>query len=71
MIPVGPEPGTRTNPLLSVATVAERLGVSVKTVRRHIARGAFPRAVLLGRMVRIPESDVTVLLEERQAKRAA
>lgn len=53
--------------LLSVAHVARRLGVSTKTVRRKIREGEFPRWQKLWGMVRIPEGDVSALLERERA----
>lgn len=65
------EPGTRANPLLSIAQVARRLDVSTKTVRRLICeRGAFPNWLRLGgRWIRVPEQDVLEYLRRSQAVR--
>lgn len=60
--PITPEPGTRLNVMVSIATAAKRLGVSTKTIRRRIACGHFPRVYRVGSMIRIPESDVLALL---------
>jgi excisionase family DNA binding protein len=47
--------------LLSVFEVADRLGVSVKTVRRMAARGDLP-AHRIGRLLRVSEEDLGALL---------
>lgn len=58
-----PEPGAKGNPLLDIATVARRLGVSRKTVRRLIYdRGAFPNWTRVESRVRVPEQDVIAYL---------
>jgi excisionase family DNA binding protein len=56
------EPGTKANPMLSLRTVAKRLEVSVKTVRRMRERGRFPGAKLVEGQVRVPEQDVLAYL---------
>lgn len=49
--------------LLTVEQVAERLNLSPKTVRNWLGRRSLA-SVRLGRLVRIPSSDVERLLEE-------
>ena len=51
--------------LLSVATVADRLDVSTKTIRRWIEAGEL-RIHRLGRSVRISETDLQKFLEEHR-----
>jgi excisionase family DNA binding protein len=51
----------RDRNLLSVASVAERLDVSSKTVRRVIAAGKL-RAHKVGRQVRVSEEDLALYL---------
>jgi excisionase family DNA binding protein len=46
---------------LSIAEVAKRLSVSVKTVRRLIADGELPAVKIRGRVV-IKESDLTAYI---------
>lgn len=45
---------------LDVKQVAERLGVSQKTVRREVRSGRLP-AIRIGRLIRIAEGDEKVL----------
>lgn len=51
-----------TEQLLSIGTTAERLSVSLPTVRRWIKAGALP-AYKLGGQVRIKPADIDALLE--------
>ena len=51
--------------LLTVATVADRLDISTKTVRRWIEAGAL-RIHRLGRAVRISEADLQQFLDEHR-----
>ena len=51
--------------LLSVASVAKRLQVSTKTVRRWIETGVL-RVHRLGRCVRISETDLQEFLDQRR-----
>ena len=51
--------------LLSVATVAERLAISTKTVRRCIETGAL-RVHRLGRCVRISEDDLQNFIDQHR-----
>jgi excisionase family DNA binding protein len=53
-----PEPGER---FLSVAEVAERFGVSEKTVRRKIASGDLP-AHRVGKLIRVSERILAAYL---------
>lgn len=43
--------------LHSLAEVADRLGVSIKTVRRILARGDLP-AHRIGRLLRVSDDDI-------------
>jgi excisionase family DNA binding protein len=49
-------------PLLDIPAVARRLGISVKTVRRFIARGEL-RAHRIGRQLRISEEELLRFLD--------
>ena len=63
-----PPGGDRGDPapcLLSVATVADRLEVSAKTVRRWIEAGELT-IHRLGRSVRIGETDLQKFLEDHR-----
>jgi excisionase family DNA binding protein len=63
-----PEPGTRANPLLDIAAVARRLGVSKKTVRRLIyERGAFPGWQRVESRIRVPEQDLLAYLRRQRS----
>jgi excisionase family DNA binding protein len=57
-------PNRRTSPdWLSVQEVADRYGISSKTVRRLIARGELPASTLRGsRVLRVATVDVDRLL---------
>ena len=50
----GGERDTVTNALLNIQQVAEVLGISARTVRRLADRGAMPRPVKLGALLRWP-----------------
>ncbi len=52
-------------PLLDVETVAERLGVAVKTVRRAIDRDELPFH-RVGRLIRISEDDLASFIASRR-----
>jgi excisionase family DNA binding protein len=52
----------QASPMLTVEVVAERLKVSERTVRRWIDAG-FLRAVRLGRLVRVFETDLQALID--------
>ena len=56
---------TATARLLSVATAAERLEVSTKTVRRWIETSAL-RVHRLGRCVRISEADLEDFIDQHR-----
>ena len=56
---------TATPRLLSVATVADRLEVSVKSVRRWIETGKL-KIHRLGRCVRISESDLREFIDRHR-----
>ena len=60
--PFSPQPPPR---LLDVATVAKRLGVSVRTVRREIKNGRL-RAYRVGRLLRVGEDDLLAYLDSRR-----
>ena len=60
-----PEPGDR---FLSVAEVAERLGVAEKTVRRKIAAGDLP-AHRVGKLIRVRERVLTACLAPARPQR--
>jgi excisionase family DNA binding protein len=51
------------DPLLDLDAVAERLGVSIRTVRRWIASRKL-KAVRIGRIVRIREDALAAMLDE-------
>jgi excisionase family DNA binding protein len=53
--------------MLSTGQVAERIGVSTKTVVRYVVEGKFPNAVRHDRCIRIPEADVATYLEVNRA----
>lgn len=52
-------------PLLTLSEVADRLNVSVATVRRLVARGDLA-AVRVGFVIRVPEADLLAFLVERR-----
>ena len=52
---------SRLAPLLSVPAAAERLGISIRTVRRMIDAGEL-HVHRLGRSIRISEEDIVLLL---------
>ena len=54
-------------PLLSVTAVVQRLGVSEKTIRRLIARGAL-RVHRIGRQIRVSEADLAHFLEQHRGR---
>jgi excisionase family DNA binding protein len=49
--------------LVSIHAAAERLGVSMATVRRYIRRGDLPATKLNGGHFRISEVDIEALIE--------
>ncbi|GLR78896.1 helix-turn-helix domain-containing protein (plasmid) [Azospirillum oryzae] len=55
---------SRPPALLTIPDVAERLQVSVKTVRRWIVSGDLP-TVRLGRQIRIQPKDLDIFLRQR------
>lgn len=55
--------------LLRVRQVADRLGVSVRTVRRLIARGELPQPVKVGRSSCIPADEVVAYVERLKGER--
>ena len=59
---MNPRPRTEPTRLLTVATVADRCGVSLRSVRRWIADGRLP-VHRLGRAIRIAERDLDRLLD--------
>jgi predicted site-specific integrase-resolvase len=65
---VVPEPGTRSNPALDLATVARRIGQSKKSVRRLLRRGEFPNVQWSGGKLVVPEQDVLAYLRRQRAK---
>ena len=54
---------TEPERLLSVAEVADRLGLSQRTVRAYAANGRLPLVRLSRRCVRIRETDLARLVE--------
>lgn len=62
-----PPPAMRPR-LISVVDVADRLGVSEKTVRRMITRGDLP-AHRIGKLLRVSEQALETLLTHSQATR--
>ena len=55
----------RANRLLTVAKVADGLGISAKTVRRLIARKAIV-IHRIGRQIRISEADLAIYIRSRR-----
>lgn len=53
--------------LLNASEAAQMLGVSVRLIRKLIGNGTLP-AVRIGRLVRIPASDVHSFVESRRAE---
>ena len=53
--------------LLDTAAIAERLGMSVSTIRKWVHYGFIPH-VKLGRAVRFREKDIEKWIEERTEK---
>jgi excisionase family DNA binding protein len=51
--------------LLAIPDVADRLGISTKSVRRMIARGEL-RAHRIGRLIRVSEADYHNYVVERR-----
>ena len=58
------KPPSRPPALLTIPEVAERLQVSIKTVRRWIVSGDLP-TVRLGRQIRIQPKDLDIFLRQR------
>jgi excisionase family DNA binding protein len=58
-------PPSPTNPLLDIDAVAARLGVSSKTVRRHIDRGELA-VHRIGRLLRVSEEDLASFVAARR-----
>ncbi len=58
------KPPSRPAALLTIPDVAERLQVSVKTIRRWIASGDLP-TVRLGSQIRIQPKDLEIFLRQR------
>ena len=54
------------SPLRDVATVARRLGISIKTVRRMIDRGELP-VHRVGRLLRLSDADVDAYVQSRRS----
>jgi excisionase family DNA binding protein len=52
---------------LDTAEIAERLGMSVSTIRKSVHYGFIPH-VKLGRAVRFREKDIETWIEERTEK---
>lgn len=65
---VVPEPGSKANPLLPLATVGKRIGQSKTSVRRLLRRGAFPNAQWSGGKLAVPEQDVLAYLRQQRAR---
>ncbi len=55
--------------LLTYGQVAERLGVSERTVRRFVSRGDLPAKRLSDRVVRIDTTDLDRWLDTRHRQR--
>ncbi|WP_377805895.1 helix-turn-helix domain-containing protein [Azospirillum sp. A29] len=58
------KPPSRPPLLLTIPDVADRLQVSIKTVRRWIVSGELP-TVRLGRQIRIQPKDLDIFLRQR------
>ncbi|PWC55382.1 hypothetical protein TSH7_28500 [Azospirillum sp. TSH7] len=58
------KPPSRPAALLTIPEVAERLQVSIKTIRRWIASGDLP-TVRLGSQIRIQPKDLDIFLRQR------
>ena len=58
-----------TDRLVRLRDVAERLGVSLRTVYREIAESKLPRAVRVRGRSMMPESDVVAYLEKLKLSR--
>jgi excisionase family DNA binding protein len=54
-----------TNRALPVSVVARRLALDPKTVYRRIASGDIAPVIRLGRTIRVPESTLASLLEQK------
>ena len=52
-----------TQPLLTIKQVAAYLAVSVRTLERELAAGAFPKPVRIGRLRRWRQEDIDRHLE--------
>ena len=57
--------------LLSVLEVARRFDVDDSTVRRLLYHGQFPNAFKVGRLWKIPETDVEEYVEKQRRERQA
>ncbi|ACL65484.1 DNA binding domain protein, excisionase family [Anaeromyxobacter dehalogenans 2CP-1] len=62
-----PEPGTK-GPLLPMAAVARRLGVSKKTVARRIRAGELLGGQRVGGKVCLPEAEVLAYLRRERER---
>jgi excisionase family DNA binding protein len=60
-----PAPSSPTNSLLDIPAVAARLGVSSKTVRRHIEHGEIA-VHHIGRLLRVSEEDLANYIAGRR-----
>ncbi|AWB07302.1 excisionase (plasmid) [Azospirillum humicireducens] len=58
------KPPSRPAALLTIPDVADRLQVSIKSVRRWIVSGDLP-TVRLGRQIRIQPKDLDIFLRQR------
>lgn len=58
------KPSSRLPALMTIPEVAERLQVSIKTIRRWIASGDLP-TVRLGSQIRIQPKDLDIFLRQR------
>lgn len=63
-----PEPGSKANPLLPLATVGKRIGQSKKSVQRLLRRGAFPNVQWSGGKLCVPEQDVLAYLRQQRER---
>jgi excisionase family DNA binding protein len=62
----GGAPVKKSEPLHTVATTAEILNVSEKTVRRLIANGCL-RAIRIGGLVRVAPADLEDLIRDHRS----
>ena len=56
--------------LISERAAAQKIGVCVRTIRREVERGHFPKPVRVGRCVRYVASEVLAYLNGLKEQRA-